>query len=773
MGRGKTDGGAAPSPPSPPGLFGRLFRRKPTPTRKEQGLGTFLGVFTPTVLTILGVIMYLRFGWVLGNVGLGQTLAIVVIANVITLITTLSFSAVATNSRVGVGGAYFIISRSLGLEIGGAIGLPLYLSQVFSVTLYAFGLAESFRIVWPDVPVQLVTFLIVVGVGALAFRGANMALKSQLPIMALIALSLLALAAGALTSDSMSVIDAAVPEGGVSFWVVFAVFFPAVTGVMAGLGLSGDLRDPGRSIPLGSIVASLTGLAVYLTIPFLLMMGADTETLRDDPLVWTRIAPLGAVLILPGLWGAIFSSAVGSMLGAPRTLQALALDHLAPKRLASLSGKGKEPLLGLVVSLFIATAAVFLGDLNAVAEVVTMFFLTVYGMINLVAALETISGDTSWRPRLKAPWIVSMIGALACFAVMFLINPTVGIIAISVELILWLGLKRKERRANWGDARRGIYEALIRWALIKLRTRPMTARSWRPHILLFAENMERRLDLVRFATWFSQGRGVVTICELITGDLLDEKIDSRERRAYLDRVLNREGLPAFAQVDVVRNVEEGIIDVAQAHGLAGLQSNTVVLGWRKEPERLAEFLRIMKRLERLNKSVLIGRSQLSAFPREGKRRTIDVWWGGLQRNGDLMLLLAHLLTRNPAWRGGKIRIRSIASNDLMKEETEGFLGALIPEIRIDAEVSVIIKPKDRTVRGIIHQQSANTDVVFLGLAAPAEGSEEAYAQRLVEMAEGLSTFFFVKNASLFVGELVGAQPVRPRDKLVKEKTATE
>ncbi len=743
-----------------PALAARLRQLWPSgadkPPARGKGLGTFLGVFTPTVLTIIGVIMYMRFGWVVGNLGLTQTLLVVAMANSITLITALSFSAMATNTRVGVGGAYFIISRSLGLEIGGAIGLPLFLSQVFSVTLYAFGLAESFRILWSGLPLQPATLVIIVGVAALAFKGAKLALKSQLPIMGLIVLSLAALAAGVAWGERPAA-ELVLPAD-VSFWAVFAVFFPAVTGVMAGLGLSGDLRDPSRSIPRGALGATLVGFAIYLTVPVLLVLGADGETLRNDPLVWTRIAPLGALLVLPGLWGAIFSSAVGSMLNAPRTLQALATDHLAPRRLAETERQGGEPKVGLIVTLVIALGAVFLGDLNSVAVVVTIFFLTVYGMVNLVAALETLSGDTSWRPRIRVPGLVSLAGALGCFGVMFLISPIASGVAIGVEVLLWLLLQRKKHSADWGDARRDFYEALIRWALLRLARRPMTARNWRPHVLVFTEQLERELDLVRFAYGFSQGHGVLTVARLVVGDLLDDQLALQRQTQGMQRVLDQAGLSAFAEVNVVRSVEEGIIDVAQANGMAGLESNTVLLGWPNDRGKLVEQLRVMRRLERLNKSVVIGRARGSAFPREGQRRLIDVWWGGLQRNGDLMLLFAHLLTRSPLWRAGRIRVLSLASNELMQKETERSLARLLDESRIDAEVRVLLKAKEQGLKEIIAEQSGAAEAVLLGLATPAAGEEEAYAGRLVELVERLPTFFLVKNASLFVGELVGAPP---------------
>lgn len=736
-------------------------RRKNAPSTRNGKLGTFLGVFTPTILTILGVIMYLRFGWVLGHVGLLKTLLIVVLANALTIITSLCLSAIATNSRVGVGGAYYIISRSLGLDIGGAIGLPLFLSQAFSVTLYAFGLAESLRFVWPAVPVGPAAFLIILAVGALAFRGAGAALRTQLPIMGLIVLSLLALAAGAFIQGDPGSTLLAGASGEVDFWVVFAVFFPAVTGIMAGLSLSGDLQEPQQAIPRGTLLATLVGFAVYLLVPVLLALGSNPESLRQDPLVWTQIAVLGPWLVLPGLWGAIFSSAVGSMLGAPRTLQALAMDRLAPRKLASLTGKHREPVFGLLVTLAIALGAVFLGSLNAVATVVTMFFLTVYGSVNLVAALEKLSGNPSWRPRVQVHWAVSLAGAVGCFAVMMLINLPASIAAVVIELGIWLLLKRRDRKEDWGDVRRDLYEAIIRWALIRLSSRPMTARNWRPHILVFVGNIERRLELVRYGAWFSEDRGVVTVCELVVGDLLDLELDTIERQQQMDALLKSEGIVAFGEVDVVQDIERGIVAVAQANGIAGIESNTVLLGWPDSQERLVHFLRVIRRLKRLNQSMLIGKLQPLGPAVEGKPRTIHLWWGGLERNGDLMLLLAYLLSRNPSWRDADIHIKSIASNQLMQEKTERVLAQLIPEIRIKAKIEVMAKPETITVKELIHQHSAAADLVFLGLATPEEGEEEEYAQRLIDLAAGLPSLFFVHNGSLFIGELVSPKSGNP------------
>ncbi len=715
-------------------------------------------MYTPTVLTILGVILYLRMGWVAGSVGPGRTVLIVVLANAITFVTTLSFSAVATNIHVGVGGAYYIVSRSLGLEIGGAVGLPLFLSQAFSVTLYSFGLAEALKMTAiPGLPLAPAAAVIVILVAALSLRGARMALATQVPLLIAIAVSLLALGWGALFRPTVGPAPgaAAAPGPAPGFWVVFAVFFPAVTGVMAGLGLSGDLRSPGVAIPRGAIWATLTGFAVYLAVPFLLVVGATPAALRADSLIWTKIAPYGAWLVLPGLVGAVFSSAVGSALGAPRTLQALARDQLAPARFARLGRKVPEPVLGIFLTTAIALGGVFLGGLNAVAPVVAMFFLTIYGTVNLVAALESLAGDPSWRPKFRIPWAVSLVGALACGGVMFLISPTAAAIALAVELLIWALLTRREFKADWGDLRRGAFESLIRWSLIRLDRRPMMARNWRPHLLVYADDVERRLDLVRYGTWFSGDHGIVTVAELIVGEILDEDIDPRARREWIRGVLDREGLVAFPEVDVVRNVISGIVAVTQANGIAGLESNTVLLGWPREPERLADFLRVIRRLTRIHKSAIIGRVGERWNPREGELPLVHIWWGGLQQNGDLMLLLAHLLTRNPEWRNGRIRLMSIAPDEEAAARRRQGLHALVRKTRIAAEPRVRVLGEEDTVPEVIRQESACADVVFLGLDVPGPGKALAYAERLRELSRDLRTVFFVKNATPFAGELAG------------------
>ncbi|MCD4748634.1 MAG: amino acid permease [Thermoanaerobaculales bacterium] len=726
-----------------------------------QKFGTFLGVFTPSILTILGLIMYLRFGWVVGNIGLGLTILLVLLASSITFITAFSASAVATNMRVGVGGEYFMISRSLGLELGGAIGIPLFLCRTLSITFYSFGLVESILAFWPatwgEMPAytgQLGAAIIIIAITTVSGKSAALALKLQIPIMMAVGASLIALVIGAiiggLQAPELSPTYRTAPQG---FWYVFAVFFPAVTGFTAGIGMSGDLKDPRRSIPRGTLLAVITGTVIYLFIPIILSLTAKVtpEELAAPGIIWTKIAVLGGWLVFPGLWGAILSSAFGSMLGAPRVLQALADDGLAPGFLARLSPSG-QPTIATWISGAIALGAVVLGGLNAVAQFVTILFLTLYVTVNISAAIEKLVGDPSYRPTINVPWYVSLLGSVGAVVMMFLINPYACMTAIFLEAALYLYLRRRALRQQWGDVWAGLWMAVARFALLNLRTQSRNPRNWRPHILLFAGDPVKRLNLVRLAAWFNQNRGVVTVCQLVVGDLKDKHHDAELRRQEMERDLEDAGLVAFADVDVVESFESGVINVTQANGIAGLRSNTVMFGWPRRLERLESQLKIMRGVSNAGKSTVIARVNWAHEP--GREKRIDLWWGGRQHNGDLMLLFAYLLSLNPEWRDARIVIRAIARSEDERKEQEAGLKALLPEIRINAETQIIVKPPDQTLAEVIQHTSRGAAVVFFGLMEPEPGTEAEYARRLTALVEPLNTTIFVRNAGEFAGRLI-------------------
>ena len=497
-----------------------------------------------------------------------------------------------------------------------------------------------------------------------------------------------------------------------------------------------------------------TGAAVYLLVPVLLSVTGRIEVAemaQPGLAAWTGVALLGAWLVYPGMWGAILSSGFGSALGGPRVLQALAKDGLAPSFLSRISPTG-QPLIATWASGIIALAAVALGGLNAVARFVTILFLTLYVAINLSAAAEKWSADPSYRPTIRVPWLLSVFGALGAVVVMFLISPLACVIAIGLELALYLYLRQRALQRRWGDARAGVWAALARFALLRLREHSEDPRNWRPNILVFVGAPEKRIGLVRLANWFSQGRGIVTASQLIVGDLAAEEIDVERLRLEMDRALTDNGVLAFGEVDVVREFEAGVVGAAQANGIAGLQSNTVLVGWPSKPGRLEAWLRITRALSRIHKSTLITR--LNWLHEPGQQRRIVVWWGGLENNGDMMLLLAHLLKLNPEWSDARIVVRSIARTEEEQHFQEKGLGALLEEVRIEAEADIIQQLEGGSIAETIHRHSGGASIVFLGMQDPEPGSEADYARRLEALANGLPTTVFVRNAGRFAGKLV-------------------
>ena len=456
----------------------------PTGTETGYRFGAFKGVFTPSILTILGVVMYLRFGWVLGNAGLPSTLLIVTISSGITFLTGLALSSLATNMKIRGGGAYYSISRSLGLEAGAAIGVPLFFAQALGIAFYVIGFSEAFAAVFPIASMRMIATGTLIALGVVTYFSADLALRFQFVIMALVGVSLVSFFAGSAPASAPPLTLPATPA--VPFWAVFAVFFPAVTGIEAGLSMSGDLKNPARSLPLGTLVAVGVGYLVYMAIPlFLASIVKDVALLRSNAFLFRAVARWGS-LVVAGVWAAALSSAVGALLGAPRTLQALARDGVLPRVIGRGFGKGGDPRIASFLSILVALGAIWMGDLNLIAPLLTMFFLTSYGLLNLSAGLEALIGSPSWHPTLKIPAGVCLFGAASCAAAMLMINPGATFAAAAVSAFIFLVMKRRSLQVQWGDMRYGLLMHIARHAIHRLSAQAPDERSWRPNILVLS-----------------------------------------------------------------------------------------------------------------------------------------------------------------------------------------------------------------------------------------------------------------------------------------------
>jgi len=705
------------------------------------GFSTFAGVFTPSILTILGVIMYLRFGWVVGNVGLVNTLLIVTICTSITALTALSMAAIATDRRVETGGAYFMISRSLGIETGGAVGIPVYFALAFSVALYTIGFAESVVRVFPGLDQRWLAAATTVLVAVLAIRSARLVIKAQYFIMGAIALSLLSfLLGGPVEESSIQIAPAADPVAG--FWVVLAVFFPAVTGIEAGVNMSGDLKDPARSIPRGTLAALLVGYVVYMTLPLLLSSRADAQTLIADPLIMRRMSWWGDAILL-GVWGATLSSAMGSILGAPRVLQALARDGVLPRWLRFLgrgSGPDDEPKVGTIVTLGVALAAVTLGELNVIAPILTMFFLASYLTVNLGAGLESLLGSPSFRPSFRVHWSISLLGAAACAGIMLLINPGATVAAAVVIGGVFVWLRSRELRSTWGDVRRGVLLTLARAVLLRMEGEETDPKNWRPNLLVFSGAPSGRWHQVELARALTHGRALMTTATIIPEGArgLAAREDMEERiRDYLAR----RDIVSLVRVEAAAGPHAGMRQLVRTYGFGPLVPNTVLVGTTQKPEHLDSYVETLRAMHELRRNVVVLRH--NAERGYGERRRIDVWWGGLQKNGGLMMILGYLLRTSSDWRRAELHIKLMVADERAAEAAEASLGDMVRSLRIGAVTDIMVGDREDFPERL-RTASADADLVLLGMAPPdAVDDFEAYYLRLQEMTEGMPTTAFV------------------------------
>jgi len=460
----------------------------------KKTFGTFAGVFTPTTLTILGVIMYIRQPWVVGNAGVMGALGIVLLSVAITLTTALSLSSITTNIRIGSGGAFSLISQSLGLEIGGAIGIPFYFAQSIAVAMYIFGFREGLQTLTPDInPVllDLVIFAVVMGI---AFISTSFAFKIQFVILGVIVLSLVSIY-GALFVNELNFNIQWIGQypgsvendfSGSSFWTVFAVFFPAVTGVMAGANMSGDLTNPRKSIPVGTISSVIITTIIYISLIFVAAVIASPNELAQNYNVFIDKALFGPI-VLAGLLGATLSSALGSFVGAPRILLALGEKNILPKskELARKSKKG-EPVNAMLITAGLVLFGISLRNLNTIAPLLTMFFMITYAMVNIVALVEQTLGLPSYRPTLKIPIIIPAIGAFGSIAIMFVLNVIVALFSLIFIVLFYLYLVKMNIKSAAGDSRSGLFTALAEWATKKTNSlrQEREVRSWRPDLLI-------------------------------------------------------------------------------------------------------------------------------------------------------------------------------------------------------------------------------------------------------------------------------------------------
>ncbi|MBU1239517.1 amino acid permease [Myxococcota bacterium] len=702
------------------------------PVITQGRFGTFGGVFTPCVLTILGVIMFMRTGTVVGESGIWRALLILLMAKSITTLTTMSLSAIATNTDVRTGGVYFMISRTLGPDFGGAIGIMLFISQAISIAFYVIGFSEALFAILaaqgPDATLfyttykipQIVSTLTIVTLFGVTFKGADVALKAQYLILAVLLLSVVSFTVGGILHFSTTTFNANMgtrPGSQLDFWIVFAIFFPAATGITAGANMSGDLKNPGISIPRGTILAIAFTAAIYVLLLVLMAGYTNQNALAADPFGSLKNMSIFGPLIIAGVFAATLSSALGSFLGAPRILQAMGQDKLLPPLEYFGVGHGpeNEPHRATVLSFIIAVAIIWAGGLNAVAQVISMFFLIAYGMINFSAFVEGRAGNPSFRPRFKVfGWPAALIGALGSAYAMVKINETYAFISMVIAAAVYFGLKGRAQ-GKWDDAKRGYIFSRTRENLLLLESTQADAKNWRPALMVITEDFELERPLILSASWVESGRGILSILELRHNDgSAEERFRERDvRLEKLRRLLKKDNIIAFSDSVILDDPPKHLDTILQSYSIGSLRPNTIMIAFPPpdQVEKRQTLVEIMPVVAAFRLNVIIYREPVARF--ESKRRTIDLWWAG-QNNGSLMAIFSYLVTTHDDWSNAEIRLMRIVKTIEEKAEAELELSRLVLAARIQMHINIIISEKP--VTDIITESSANSDLVILGLS---------------------------------------------------------
>lgn len=747
-------------------------------------------VFFTAISTILGAIMFLRFGFAVGVVGLVGTIAIILIGHAVTIPTAMAIGEIATNQKVEGGGEYYIISRSFGLVIGSSIGIALYFSQAISVAFYIMAFAEAFTSLFEwlinsyDLPPTLVWLLeqkqtvsvpaLLLLVAIVLTKGADLGVKALYVVVVTLFLALIAFFIGQTdysknntidpfatarteiqmdastaaqddaTSDSLRNPNLPIVEpansnleaidveqsGGTpielpSFFTVFAIIFPAFTGMTAGVGLSGDLKNPGKSIPLGTLAGTLVGMVVYVFIALKLAASASPEALADTSrLVMADIAWQGWWIIPVGLAAATISSALGSIMVAPRTLQAISRDRILPSAkinfwLSRGRGKNDEPFNATIVTVGMAFAFIMIGELDFVAEIISMFFMVTYGTLCLISFLQHFAADPSYRPSFRSRWYISLFGAVACFGLMFFMNAAYAVLALLLMVVFYIIVSSyNPDKKNIAVIFQGVIFQISRQLQVFLQSAEKEKTgSWRPSAVCISEHSFERLGAFDLLRWLSQRYGFGSYIHKINGYL--SRITHKEAKYCKERLIKMaeaSGSNIYVDTLISPSYTSAIAQVIQLPGISGTENNLLLLEYSKGyPENRKEIIENFKLIKSVDFDLIVLGSTERGY---GLKQNIHIWVTSNDYvNANLMILLGYIILGHSEWSHGHIKIFAMFPEESMENERNR-LNQLIETGKLPISpknIQVIPRSEDIDVKAIINQNSRDADLTIIGI----------------------------------------------------------
>jgi len=691
-------------------------------------------VFFTAISTILGAVLFLRFGYAVGNIGFWGVILIIVLGHLVTIPTAFAISEIATNKRVEGGGEYFIISRSFGLNIGATIGMALFLSQAISVAFYVIAFTEAFEPVFNWIqstydlalPRQVVSIPAMLILSALILRkGANLGVKTLYFVAAILFASLILFFLGDTEHASVSDFNLFNAEfrNQDNFYVIFAIIFPAFTGMTAGVGLSGDLKNPSKSIPWGTTAATFIGMIIYVLVVYKLALYASVEDLLEHQLIMSQIALGGAIVIPLGLAASTISSAIGSVMVAPRTLQALSIDESLPSKVLNRwlgKGRGKdgEPINASIVTCLIAFVFVLLGDINAVAGIISMFFMVTYGSLCLISFLNHFGSSPSYRPSFKSKWYLSMLGFIVSIIVMFKINTFYAFLAIILMVLIYLYINyyHKDRNGLSSIFLNTLYQLNRNVNVFLQKAGKTRVQEWRPSAICISKDSFERDAAFKLLNWIAYKYGFGTYLHRIEGYY--SKASHEQAQEELDLLVSRSediGNHVFVDTIISPSYTSAIAQAIQLPGVAGMENNMVIFEYAKdEPRNLEEIIENYALANAGNFDFCVLGSSNRQF---NLKSDIHVWIKPSDAdNANLMILLSFIIAGHPDWKKADIKIFNICKAEQAMQVRQS-LDEMVVSGRLpisNSNIEILIQQESVSPKEMISERSEGAGLTLVG-----------------------------------------------------------
>ena len=656
---------------------------------KKNTFSTFRGVFRPTFLTIIGVMIFLRQGWIVGNAGLIGGILIILMAYAITGLTALSVSSIATNVRIRSGGIFSIVSQSLGLEMGGAIGIPLYLAQGLSGALYIHGFAEGWLLFFPEHNLNYVLG----GFWAVAFLlcliSTNFVFKIQSITFIFVLIAILALFANPaynnVSLDNMQ-LWGNFQDGNI--WYLFAVFFPAATGILVGVSMSGNLKNSRYSIPIGTLSAWGITLLIYI-------FSAFSYSIKDSSSILISNATLGisgesiiARIASFGLLFSCFSATLSSFASAPQVLQALGRYGILNSKLGlqKVNSKG-DSNRALFLTAFIVLVTIFLGNLNDIAQLLTIFFILTYFIINIVLLIEKKVNMISFRPELSLPLICPLLGSFFCLIAILVISPVFGLVALCFVLFLYFYLSTKKLEAPWETVNSGLFLGIANWATKRLhRYSQESVRAWRPDILIPTYEVNELKSSSNLLKGLLSNRGSASVLGF---DM--NSTEAYELKTFCKELQTKQLFAIYTIIEVP-SFYYGLKNCLSFNKLVALKSNLIFSNIKYRSDNDIQTVFDMAR------KFLIGVLFYSPSPEpQHDVNVINLWIHDQSpdwklsldsTNLDCQILLAYILQES--W-GGRVRLITVVKDENCRNIAREYLTLLIRFARISKKAEVVVE----------------------------------------------------------------------------------